>query len=117
MRVITIQQPYASLIANGYKKYEFRNWKTNYRGALYIHAGLKVDQVALQTYQHLGLDFPTGVIVAKVNLVDCVLAEEVLSPAERSNNDYQYAFVLDVIEQINSTEKIRGKLGLWRLER
>ena len=31
MKVLTIREPWASLIINGYKEYEFRNWKTNYR--------------------------------------------------------------------------------------
>lgn len=32
MKVLTIKQPWATLIALGYKKYEFRSWKTNYVG-------------------------------------------------------------------------------------
>ncbi len=32
MKGLTIKEPWASLIVNGYKKYEFRSWKTNYRG-------------------------------------------------------------------------------------
>ena len=39
MKVLTIKQPYASMIVNNYKKYEFRSWKTKYRGKLLIHAG------------------------------------------------------------------------------
>ena len=32
MKVLTIKQPWATLIAKGYKEYEFRTWKTKYRG-------------------------------------------------------------------------------------
>ena len=39
MKVITIKQPFASLIAAGIKEYEFRTWKTKYRGEIFIHAG------------------------------------------------------------------------------
>lgn len=39
MKALTIKEPWASLIINGYKKYEFRSWKTNYRGKVLIHAG------------------------------------------------------------------------------
>ncbi len=39
MKVLTIKQPYASLIAEGIKEYEFRTWKTNYRGEFLVHAG------------------------------------------------------------------------------
>ena len=31
MKVLTIKEPWASLIINGYKVYEFRNFKTNCR--------------------------------------------------------------------------------------
>lgn len=32
MKVITIKKTWATLILEGYKKYEFRTWKTKYRG-------------------------------------------------------------------------------------
>ena len=44
MKTLTIKQPWASLIIDGYKKYEFRSWKTNYRGKLLIHAGASIDK-------------------------------------------------------------------------
>ena len=42
MKAITIKQPFASLIAAGLKEYEFRTWKTKYRGEILIHAGKAV---------------------------------------------------------------------------
>lgn len=33
MKVITIKQPWASLIVSGLKNIENRTWKTNFRGA------------------------------------------------------------------------------------
>ena len=32
MKTITLKQPWATLVAEGIKKYEFRTWKTKYRG-------------------------------------------------------------------------------------
>lgn len=40
MKVITIREPWASLIGVKIKKIETRSWYTKYRGELYIHAGL-----------------------------------------------------------------------------
>jgi len=37
-KVLSIRQPYASLICYGIKKAENRTWKTDYRGKLLIHA-------------------------------------------------------------------------------
>ena len=41
MKVITLWQPWASLIAVGAKKFEKRTWGTAYRGLLAIHASKK----------------------------------------------------------------------------
>ena len=38
MKVLSVRQPYASLICYGIKKAENRTWKTDYRGKLLIHA-------------------------------------------------------------------------------
>ena len=38
MKVLTIREPFATLIKDKVKIYETRSWKTNYRGEIYIHA-------------------------------------------------------------------------------
>ena len=38
MKVLSIKEPFATLIKAGKKKIETRSWKTSYRGKLYIHA-------------------------------------------------------------------------------
>lgn len=43
MKALSIQQPYAWLIVNGYKNIENRDWTTNYRGFVLIHASKQVD--------------------------------------------------------------------------
>ena len=37
MKVISIQEPYATLISLGKKQIETRSWNTNYRGEIYIY--------------------------------------------------------------------------------
>ena len=41
MKALSIKQPWASLIAHGIKDIENRNWKTHFRGRIYIHASAK----------------------------------------------------------------------------
>lgn len=48
MKVITIKQPWATLIMQGYKRFEFRSWQTKYRGDLLIHAGKGRDKEAVK---------------------------------------------------------------------
>ena len=40
MKVLSIKEPFASLIKEGYKKIETRSFKTNYRGEIYIHPSI-----------------------------------------------------------------------------
>lgn len=46
MKVITIKQPFATLIAAGIKEYEFRTWKTKHKGEILIHTGKGVEYVS-----------------------------------------------------------------------
>ena len=57
MKVLTLKQPWATLVAEGIKEYEFRSWKTNYIGKLLIHAGAEVDKEEMKRFQNLDLDF------------------------------------------------------------
>lgn len=124
MKVITLKQPWATLIREGYKVYEFRSWKTNYRGELYIHAGKGVDKKAMEKVKHLNLEFPQSRIVAKVTLKDCIKLDEKKGEEIHNKNNLiygihtdGYAWLLDNVEKINSEEVINGKLGLWNLEK
>lgn len=124
MKVITIKQPWATLITEGYKEYEFRTWKTTYRGDILIHAGLGVDEEALKRFSYLNLDYPKGVIIAKVTLTDCLevnnnLREELIKKDKLvykniiNNLSYQgFAFKLENIKKITPI-KAKGKLSLW----
>lgn len=63
---ISIKQPWAELILSGKKDVEVRSWATHYRGPLWLHTGLKVDDYATKRFE-LGPLF-TGGIVGWANL-------------------------------------------------
>ena len=52
MKVLTLKQPWASLVAEGIKEYEF-----NYRGKILIHAGVGVDKNDMKRFNKLNLNF------------------------------------------------------------
>ncbi len=123
MKVLTIKQPFASLIAEGYKEYEFRTWKTKYCGPLLIHAGLGVDKEAMKRYEKLNLNYPKGKIIAKVNLTDCIEVDNNLKSKLKeknylvyqgaiNSNKKEYAFKLENVEKIEEIS-IKGKLSFW----
>ncbi len=79
MKALSIKQPWAWLICAGYKDIENRNWKTDFRGRIYVHAS-KDEMGCLitsgETYGNL-IPFPTerlpkGAIIGEVDIVDCV---------------------------------------------
>ena len=38
MKALSIRQPWAWLIVNGHKDIENRQWRTHFRGKIYVHA-------------------------------------------------------------------------------
>lgn len=121
MKVITIKQPYASMIINGYKKYEFRSWKTNYRGKLLIHAGSSVDKEDMEYYSYLNIEeYPKMKIIGECTLSDCIFIDDSFDKELRKNKIYSkhsrkglYAWKLDNIKMYNKYIDIKGQLGLW----
>ena len=76
MKVLTIKQPWASLIIEGKKTYEFRSWKTNYRGKILIHAGLSLEKDMQERFKDYNLNYIKGAIIGEAEIVDCILVDE-----------------------------------------
>lgn len=81
MKVVSLKEPFATLINNGFKKIETRSWKTNYRGELFIHASGKCLAKEFLTNNYVinlikDMDVNYGNIICKCNLVDCVYMDE-----------------------------------------
>jgi hypothetical protein len=139
LRVLTVKQPWASLIASGVKRIENRTWTTRYRGPVAIHASLgrepKAPDMVAASLRAVGIEataaecdlrfglsdrtLPAGVIVGVVDLVDVVPAAEVPA-ADGAWVIGPYCWILRPIPDWRRRfrlpgEPIRGKLGLWRL--
>lgn len=127
MKVISIKQPYASLIAYGIKKYEFRTWKTNYRGEVLIRASKSLDKKAVEEFNVYDLDMPFGFIIAKATISDVILVDDEFKEVLRLENSLiynhiindknfkGYAFKLDNVQLVQRVF-VKGKLGLWNYE-
>lgn len=127
MKVLTVKQPYASLIAYGIKKYEFRTWRTKYRGEVLIQASKSVDKKAMDEFKSFNLDYPVGCIIAKVLITDVIKVDDDFRKILRSENDFVYnhvindkswngyAFQIDNVQLLKPIY-INGKLGLWNYE-
>ena len=128
MKVLTIKQPWASLIADGYKEYEFRTWHTKYRGELLIHAGKGVDKEAVKRFETYNLEYLKGCIIAKVNMTDCVNVDDKLRKElkekdelvyrgiqNKNKNKDEYGFKLENVKKIKPIS-INGQLGFWNYD-
>lgn len=77
MKVLSLLQPWATLVVLGHKKIETRSWKTEYQGTLLIHAskGLGKEQKALCKAPFFADalkevdELPLGSIIGKINLL------------------------------------------------
>lgn len=126
MKVLTIKEPWASLIINGYKKYEFRSWKTNYRGKILIHAGMSLERDNAKKFEEYNIDYSCGEIIGEAVIVDCIFVTEEfnnelkkINPLVYGNSGHveKYAWKLDNIVKYSEKIKIKGKLGLWNYEK
>lgn len=126
MKVLSLREPYATLIKEKIKTIETRSWKTSYRGELYIHASktkmIKEDinnQKLMDLVGDSELNF--GYIICKCRLVDCVyMDKEFVHKMRENKNEFtcgiysegRYAWILEDIEVIDKIPA-KGRLNIW----
>ena len=125
MKVLTLKQPWATLVSEGIKEYEFRSWKTNYRGKVLIHAGAGIDKKEMERFKDLNLKYPSKRIIAEVEIEDCLELDDKLNQKIISENNIAYgskirtgyAWKLKNVKKIKSNKEINVKLGLWNIDK
>ncbi len=128
MKVISLLEPYASLVKENIKTIETRSWKTNYRGELFIHASKrKLTNKMIEEYHNqlkllTNTNFNYGHIIAKCNLVDCIImTEELIKEIKKNSKEYicgeyqvgRYAWILEDIKHLKKPIPAKGRLGIW----
>ena len=126
MKVLTIRQPWATLIILGYKRFEFRSWQAKYRGEILIHAGKTVDKEAMNRLKEfLPEELPFGKILGKATITDCIKCDENFKEMclkenskvyEKSTFIEKYAFKLENIEKFEAPIEAKGKLSFWEYD-
>ena len=125
MKALTLTQPWAELVAGGFKQWETRSWPTNYRGLLAIHAAKGFPKAAKEFAEveraigRVPERIAIGAFVAIARVVDVRRTEDValeLSGLERHLGDYtpgRYAWQLTDVHRLDEPIGCRGALGLW----
>ena len=123
MKVLTIKQPWATLIMQGDKRFEFRSWQTKYRGDLLIHAGKGIDKEAMKRLaKYLPNEIPLGKILGKVTLVDCIrMCPEFKEMLLKENSDIytkssfseNFGWQVEDVQVFDEPIEAKGHLSLW----
>ena len=110
----------------GDKRFEFRSWKTKYKGDLLIYAGKGIDKEAMKRLsKYLPKELPVGKILGKVTLVDCVkMSPEFKEMLLKENKDIytdssfkeNYGWQLENVTVFDEPIDAKGKLSLWEYE-
>lgn len=140
MKVISLIQPWATLIALGEKTIETRSWKTSFRGVLGIHASKTIDKKAceiepvksiLAKHGYTATNLPTGAILATTKLVGCyrmiddsgqeakLANDQIVTGKEYLFGDYtpgRWAWDLRNVERFPNPIPAKGKLRIWEYE-
>lgn len=130
MKALTLREPWASLVLEGVKTLETRNWATRYRGELFIHAGSgrvpRGDAHVNELMKLLEGPLHYGLVIARCELVDCVRIDaeyareiERRAPLNYISGDYtpgRYVWVLEGVRALERPVPARGMLGLWNWE-
>ncbi|MBW4598961.1 MAG: ASCH domain-containing protein [Calothrix sp. FI2-JRJ7] len=145
MKIITLHQPWAHLIAIGYKHYETRSWHTKYRGALAIHSAkrpVSLEELARISNESAGtldlnfltaLNYEYGKIVVVAELTDCLamvdkhhpgrldstIKVSSVSALEKACGDWRagrYAWELKDIKKLDAPIPYKGRQGLMNVD-
>lgn len=130
-KVLTVRQPYASLLVSGIKDVENRSRRMNYRGTVLIHAGAKmhevmdgigmkiflvgaspVDQKIVKMAAEATRNDLFGCIVGSVEIVDCVQD----SPSEWAERGQWHWVCRNAKVFTQPIRNVKGRLGLWDWE-
>jgi activating signal cointegrator 1 len=136
MKVLSLLQPWATLVVLGAKKYEVRSWQTDYRGPLLIHASAKIPTRRERAFFSQADYFktfiedtdylPYGALIGRVEVTTIfetgwLLQHLELDPQaawqqELAFDDYtpnRFAWKLEQPRKLKYILPVKGRLGLW----
>lgn len=121
MKAISIKQPWAWLIANGYMTVENRKWYTGHRGDILIHASkskadLERDLEYVRRVFRIGIDQEQllfGQVLAVADLIGCTKEPEARVD-QYWHKEGHFAWILRRIRPIDPFE-VRGRLNLFEI--
>lgn len=126
MKALTIKEPWATLIIEGYKAYEFRSWKTKYRGKILIHAGMSLEKENANKFKDYNLEYSKGAIIGEAEITDCIFVTKEINEELKKINPLvygksghveKYAWKLENVKKYDKPISVKGQLGLWNYDK
>lgn len=141
MKALSLWQPWATLIADGEKKWETRSRTIKYRGLLAIHAAKNRDAMIvyrrpfpirerlLANGNSESQDLPLGCVVAVCTVIDCIttglwLRHYCKTPTKPEDDrefcfgNYEpnrWAYKLEDVRKLREPYPMAGRQSLWTL--
>jgi len=109
IKAISLHQPWASMVAQGFKTIETRNWYTPYRGDLLICSTLSPEIIGHKC----------GYALCIVNLHNCrpmIPSDAAAARCEYQKDLKQFSWVLTDIRKIEPPFPVRGRQSLFDVE-
>ncbi len=129
LTVLSVRQPWASLLLTGEDWCENRSWNTKYRGPLWIHASSKIESGECNLWGIDKKQLTTSAILGCVELIDVFHVDELpkrLKPIAQQyelNQEVGASFVVGDFcwivvnpQVLVSPIPCHGKLNLWKKE-
>jgi len=132
MRCLSVRQPWAWAIIHGGKDIENRNWKTDYRGLVAIHAGKAFDMNRSEWHDfstgqygdfwhqmargyNKQPDHVLGAIIGVVEVVGCTPSYACDSPWKAGDDPDYFCWNLANPTALKEPIPLKGQLGLFNL--
>ena len=117
MKCISIRQPWAWLIVNGYKNIENRTWQTRHRGVILIHASKTFDVPGWQSVwsNYADINLPYGDDFTQGAIVGAVVLDDIVSEHSSPWFTGPYGWVLRHPTVAPAPMPYKGQLGLFNI--
>lgn len=128
---LSMHQPWASLLIHGFKRFEGREWDTDYRGRLWIHATSQkperslIESIEYECQKLYGKELPkfpsyqTSTLLGYVDLVDCIKNEEYVKQYPKALLEPSTSKYLFVCKNPNALEvpiKMPGDQKIFKIK-
>jgi hypothetical protein len=129
LKVLSVRQPWASLLLSGEDWCENRSWDTKHRGPLWIHASSKIEKAECEAF---GIDvrrLVSGAIIGVVEVVDVFHIDELEERLPAIDRKYhlndevgpefvcgEYCWIVANPRALKTPIPAKGKLNLWRYQ-